>query len=391
MGPGVRRCQEICHIAYLQPDACDFAWPPRAKVLNISDRFGKLLKDQITIAVIQHESVYGDVEGNVKRAFELVDQAVKAGAEMVCFSYSWYAGHSDGTRSPEFEAYNNELKSLLEKKEITVEQLNMRLMKHLAEATPSVWSQVADKARQHGIHIVAGSQREIVGDKVFHVSPVFGPDGKMIGKHKKSILWDRELLFVAPGDDWEVFDCGGVKIGNPICSEGQYVPEITRLLAMKGAEILVVPNGVHLSKQTLPSIPIARAIECQAFYAYCGTIPRGWRFPGVPKYASCIVSPIKHADPILAMGTEEGGYLIATLDLARLRKERQIGTPIMHDYRFSNAVNDMVEGKYSYPMLTEHFLKAQQRDLLLDQIVREARKTHTRELTVTSASATGRS
>ena len=303
----------------------------------------------------------------------MVDEAVARGADVVCLSYYWFVGHSDGVKSPQLEEESRRLRRLVEQKEISPEEMHRRTLSLLAQPLPegSPWAALADKASEHGVYIVGGSGPEKEGGKIYHTSPVFAPDGSFLGRHRKSILWDREAIYVAPGDDWEVFDLGSCRIANPICSEGQYVPEITRLLALRGADVLVVPNGVHLSKEMLVAIPVTRAIECQSYYVMIGQSPRGFRFPEIPEYTSCIVSPLKHMDPVLAIGEDHSCILLAELDIGRLRKEREMKTPVVKEYSVGNAVNDMVLGKYSYPMLTEHFLKAQNYSVLMKKYVSE--------------------
>ena len=329
----------------------------------------------LKVAAVQHETLYGDIDGNIKRALSLVDRAAKGGADLICMSYYWYVGHSDGERAAWLEEETNQLKRLVTKGEITPQELNRRLLHRLAQPIPEgdAWRRIGDRARKHGIHILAGTGPELDNGKIHHTAALFGPRGELVGRHRKTFLWDREVIFDVPGDEWNVFDIGKCKIGVGICSEGQYVPEVTRLLSLKGADVLVVPNGTHYSRSMLLPIPITRAIECQAYNVTVGQVPKGWRFPKIPMYTSCIVSPINHLNPVLAVGTQGSCILRAELDISRLRKERAVKTPIVTDYRFANAVNDMVEGKYSYPMLTEHFAKGKRLGKLMREYTKELR------------------
>jgi hypothetical protein len=58
---------------------------------------------------------------------------------------------------------------------------------------------------------------------------------------------------VRPGDDYPVFDCDFGRIGIEICYDSWF-PEVARVLALKGAEIVFCPNaGYH---------PIVGAASC---------------------------------------------------------------------------------------------------------------------------------
>ncbi len=342
------------------------------------------MQNEVTFGVVQHETLYGDIEGNIRRALDMVDDAVSRGSEIVCLSYYWFVGHSDGIRSPSLEEKIAKLRNKVQNGEIRSEQMHRQILLDFAQPIPDgmAWSLVADKAREHGIYIIAGSGPERQGDSIYHSVAVFDDKGNLVGKHRKSILWDREAIYVTPGNDWEVFDLGLCKIATPICSEGQYVPEITRLLALKGAEVLVVPNGVHLPREMLFAIPVTRAIETQSYYVMIGQSPIGFRFPQIPRYTSCIVSPIRHLNPVLATGQEGPSLLVETLDIGRIRKERELKAPIIGDYSVHNAVNDMVLGEYSYPMLTQHLLNSDRGPELLEKYYNQMSNSMRRSETI---------
>src|SRR5262249_47339476 len=63
-----------------------------------------------------------------------------------------------------------------------------------------------------------------------------------IGKHRKTHLMIGEWKAHRPGNAMEVFDVGPCKVGINICHENMY-PENSRVLAMKGAEVILSPFG----------------------------------------------------------------------------------------------------------------------------------------------------
>ena len=127
---------------------------------------------------------------------------------------------------------------------------------------------------------------EIDGDHVYHSSPIFGPNGEFIGKHRKTILWDREGIYVTPGNKLEIFDTEVGRLGIGICSETLFATEIPRIYALKGADIILCPTGTHWSREMAISIPVTRALENQVFVVVATQIPRGWQYPSIPLYGT---------------------------------------------------------------------------------------------------------
>jgi predicted amidohydrolase len=111
-----------------------------------------------------------------------------------------------------------------------------------AEAVPEGPSvtRLARLARQHGLVLSAGlSERE--RDLVYNTQVLVGPGG-YIGKQRKLHLSRDEVLFYAGGRDLPVFDVGFCKVGIAICYDNEF-PELPRILALRGAEVLLMPHA----------------------------------------------------------------------------------------------------------------------------------------------------
>ena len=106
---------------------------------------------------------------------------------------------------------------------------------------PSV-KQLAEFARQHQLFMSVGmSERE--NDIVYNTQALLGPDG-YIGKQRKIHLSRDEVLFYKGGRDITVFDIGKCKVGTSICYDNQF-PEISRILALRGADIILMPHAAR--------------------------------------------------------------------------------------------------------------------------------------------------
>lgn len=114
----------------------------------------------------------------------------------------------------------------------------------LAEAVPDGRSvqQLIDIARRHRVTLSAGlSEKE--RDLVFNTQVLVGPEG-YIGKQRKLHLSRDEVNYYKGGRDILVFDTGRCKVGTVICYDNQF-PEVARVLALRGADVLLMPHAAR--------------------------------------------------------------------------------------------------------------------------------------------------
>jgi N-carbamoylputrescine amidase len=107
---------------------------------------------------------------------------------------------------------------------------------------PSVRTLVS-LAQQHGLWLSAGlAEKE--RDIVYNTQVVVGPEG-YVGKQRKIHLSRDEVLYYKGGKDLPVFDLGKCRVGIVICYDNMF-PEVARVLALRGAEILLMPHAARL-------------------------------------------------------------------------------------------------------------------------------------------------
>jgi predicted amidohydrolase len=106
---------------------------------------------------------------------------------------------------------------------------------------PSV-TRLVQIARRHRLIVCAGmSEKE--RDIVYNTQVLVGPEG-YIGKQRKLHLSRDEVFYYKGGRDIVVFDVGSCKVGIVICYDNQF-PEIARVLALRGAEIILMPHAAR--------------------------------------------------------------------------------------------------------------------------------------------------
>jgi len=137
---------------------------------------------------------------------------------------------------------------------------------------------VEEIAAEKSCYVVFGLPEKSGGD-VFNSAALIGPNG-FIGKYRKAHLFYEEKLWFKPGDTgFHVFDIGLARIGIIICFDWIY-PEASRILMLKGAQVIVQPANLVLP--WCQKIALARAWENRVFFVTAnrtGQEERGGREP----------------------------------------------------------------------------------------------------------------
>ena len=101
--------------------------------------------------------------------------------------------------------------------------------------------EIANKRKSY---IVSGIN-ELDNGKLFNSAVLVGPNGVM-GKYRKLHLFADELDIFEPGNlGLPIFNINGTNIGILICFDWMF-PEVWRILAMNGAEIICHPSNLVL-------------------------------------------------------------------------------------------------------------------------------------------------
>jgi predicted amidohydrolase len=120
-------------------------------------------------------------------------------------------------------------------------------------------ARLGEIARRHNLYIVAGV-REREGHLVYNTAVLIAPDGSLAGKYRKVVITSGEARHgTMPGEDYPVFETRFGKIGMMICYD-LFFPEVSRQLAMRGAEIIALP--IYGGDDTLARV---RALDNRVF------------------------------------------------------------------------------------------------------------------------------
>ena len=254
---------------------------------------------KIVAAAIQMSSTT-DKEENKRTAEALIREAASAGAQLVALPELWSCHGLD------------------------------KVYRENAEPIPGPTTDfLGDLARGLGVYLLGGSILEGGRDseRLSNTSTFFDPTGEMTAVYRKIHLFDvkvsekeyLESANIAPGSEIVAAKAGAATLGLSVCYDVRF-PELYRLLALRGAEILAVPAAFTLQtgKDHWEILLRARAVENQAFVI----APAQWgqKADGRWTYGrSMIVDPW---GTVLATCPDRDGYALATLDLDYLDRFR---------------------------------------------------------------------
>jgi predicted amidohydrolase len=192
------------------------------------------------VGIVQSDPQLGDVDGNLGRCVASLDGAAAAGCSLVVFPECALSGYM-------FDDVESATRAAV------------------VVPGPETEVLVVTCARL-GLHCVVGLL-ELDGDLLRNTAVLFGPDG-IVGRHRKAhiacIGADR---WTTPADEeYEVFDTPIGRIGVQICYEWRF-PEVTRVLALAGADIVAHPTNSPVASRDLADfLPRARATENAVYF-----------------------------------------------------------------------------------------------------------------------------
>jgi len=248
------------------------------------------------VAALQTRPVFGDVEANVARALasaSTVDAALYVFPELMTSGYA-FASRAEARALAETpggrEAYAPGLHAL------------------------SKW------ARARRAFVIAGFP-EKGGARVYNSSALIGPDGRVRDVYRKLHLFDDEKLWFAPGDRApRLSRVGAARVGMLICFDWRF-PEIWRVLALQGADVIAHPSNLVVPRAAQMATPV-RALENKVYVVTANRVGADVRpdrriaFTG----RSQIVGP---EGLVLARAGSAGTRaLVADLDLAQARAKK---------------------------------------------------------------------
>jgi nitrilase len=276
----------------------------------------------ISAAVVQAAPVAFDVDATLGKVERLAGEAAGGGARLVVFPEAFVScyprgitfGATVGSRTSEGRAWFR------------------RYWESSVDVPGPVVDRLGTVAREHGVHLVIGViERD--GGTLYCTALFLGPDGALLGKHRKLMPTAAERLVWGYGDGstLPVFDTPAGRLGAVICWEN-YMPLLRMAMYAKGIQVWCAPTADARDTWIATMQHIACEGRCFVLsanqFATRGDYPPDYPLDddgGDPAAVLCrggsvIVSPLGEILAGPAFGEET--VLRADLDLARIAEAK---------------------------------------------------------------------
>ena len=258
----------------------------------------------IKIALCQMK-VIDNKEENLKKAISMIKTASKMDANLIIL--------------PEMFNCPYENEKFMEYSEDTENSYTLNL--------------ISKTASEEKKYIIAGSIPEkeatSTSEKIYNTSFMFNPKGKIIAKHRKMHLFDidvkgkiyfKESDTLTAGNQITIAETSFGKIGIGICYDIRF-PELARLMALEGADILCYPGAFNLTTGPAHWEMLFKARACDNQVFTIGVAPALDKNANYNSYGhSLIVNPWGE---IISSASFEEELIIAEIDLNEIKKVRE--------------------------------------------------------------------
>ena len=298
------------------------------------------MEKSFRIGIVQQKSTPFAVKQNTHSALQMIKEAASNRADLVLFPECFLTGYAfpevDETlpflvlqTSPAYQSWKAQALSLTDD---TFQTIRHAAKTHRIGVLITALTKGTERPHNTAMLIDKNGEIQFVYHKV----------------HTCAFSFEK---MIEPGNEFFVGEIDGVKIGAMICYDREY-PESARILMLKGAELIVVPNDCTIMA------PRLRALCVRAYENMVGIIMANP--PGAGAGCSCAYSPIQWkddtnaVDPTLCLASEtEEGILYADYDLDALHAYRE-NEMMGNTFRRPDVYAPLLSTEISPPFLREH-------------------------------------
>ncbi len=271
----------------------------------------------VRAAVVQAASVGFDRDATLDRLRSLALEAAGRGARLVVFPEAFVGGYPRGL----------DFGARVGSRSDAGREAFRRYHEGAVDVPGPACRAIGDAARQAGAHLVVGVV-ERDGGTLYCSVLFFGPDGRLLGKHRKLMPTASERLIWGFGDGstLPVIDTPLGKIGAAVCWEN-YMPLLRMHLYSQGVQLYCAPTAD--ARETWQATVRHVALEGRCFVLSCNQFATRADYPAdypiepdpgpdavLCRGGSVIVDPLGRvlAGPLF----DAPGVLLADLDLAEV-------------------------------------------------------------------------
>lgn len=216
-------------------------------------------------AAVQASSIWLDKAATVAKACRLIDEAAADGNRLIVFPEAWI---------PTFPYWP---RALSQPDKGLSQDAYVALYRQSVDVPGPETRALGEAARKAGATVVVGvNERDsTLGATLFNTLLYFGPDGRLMGRHRKlHPTWDERAIWgMGDGTDLAVYDTPVGRLGGLICGNNSMTLAKYFLLASgEQVHVAVWPNR-HSISEMAELVARGYALEGQVFVvSACGII-----------------------------------------------------------------------------------------------------------------------
>ncbi|HXH59763.1 MAG TPA: carbon-nitrogen hydrolase family protein [Fimbriimonadaceae bacterium] len=256
----------------------------------------------VKTACVQCDVAFGDPGANIERAVREISALGAQGVRLAVFPEAFLTGYV----VDDMEA---------------AAKIALPMVSHGSEVREHPAEDIVEACKKHKVHAVVGLISS-ENDNVYNTALLIEPNGRVRRYNKTHLPFLGVDRFVTQGDEISVFETEIGVIGVAICWDLR-IPEVIRVLALQGAEIVALPTNWPEGSEPSPGfVAPTRAIENRVFVATANRIgtENGTTFIG----QSGIYDVFGNTMAKAGAGEET---IVAEIDPAMARQKRNVLRP----------------------------------------------------------------
>jgi nitrilase len=309
----------------------------------------------ITVAVVQAASILFNLAASVDKACQLIQECAVEGAELILFPEAFLPAYPRGLT----------FGTIVGSRSNAGRRTWLSYSDNCVEIPSPATEKIGEAAQEAKAHVAMGIiEKDQIsrGGTLYCTILYFGPDGSILGKHRKLKPTASERLIWGEGDGstLTVIDTGIVKFGGLICWEN-YMPLARTAMYGKGVEIYLAPTAD--ARDTWQATLQHIALEGRCFVLGCNQYVTKGMYPSdlegiedlddqpdiMCRGGSTIISPL--GEVLEGPLYNQEGILFAKLDLAKVVQSKYDFDVVGHYARpdiFQLNVNEAPQPSIQY-------------------------------------------
>lgn len=295
------------------------------------------MPERFTAAVVQTAPVLFDRDATIDKIVSLVAEAAGNGASLVVFPEALVPAYPRGLQ----------FGTVVGSRAPVGRDLWQRYWSESVDVPSAATERIGEAAREHGVYVTVGViEREgrfgdSAGGTLYCTILYYGPDGALLGTHRKLKPTAAERLIWGEGDGstMTVLDTDIGVLGGLICWE-HYMPLARYAMYGKGVQVWVAPTAD--SRDTWQSTMVHVACEGRCWVLGCNQYVTREMYPEdlperellavqpevMSRGGSVVVSPL--GEVVAGPLWDQEGILYAEIDLAEVSRAKLDFDPVGH-------------------------------------------------------------